>query len=120
MSWHGTERRHRDDPDRNQLRRRDDLRSVQEELEDVQNELEGLKRLPMALAKLTGLVERIEKQVDRLMDNMLTRFDGLDGKVDKWSSMKTLAGYIAAILVPILVALIGGYFALKAGLRQAK
>lgn len=89
------------------LQTRDDLRETHERLEDAENRIQVFEGLLGAVATLDG-------KVDVLMD--LCR--GLDGKTDKLSSLKTAVQFAAVVVVPILVALIGGYFLLRSSVPQ--
>jgi len=68
------------------------------------------------LGELGGRLAAIETQVGRLLD----RADAAPAvaPADPHSGVKTAVTFVAAVVVPILVAVLGGYFALKgAGLR---
>lgn len=92
--------------DKNRVERKVD--ELVERVEDLENERETIKHLPHAFAKLAGTV-------DTLKDLIIERFDRVDGGVEKATSLKTAIQFAAVLLLPILLALIGGYFTLKAG-----
>jgi hypothetical protein len=134
VSWPDEERRTSDDPDTGQRRRTTDIdgppspRELEralarheteaqvwrarygERMEDAENRLSILdgRNLPGGV----GLLERMAAMQSSL-DTLIRLTQGIDGKTDRFASFKTLAAYIAAVLVPILLALIGGYVALR-------
>jgi hypothetical protein len=82
-------------------------------VEELEEERERLKRLPDAVARLEGALGALTRVVN-------SRFDSVDQGVanakpgrDFW--LKLILGGV----VPVLVALITGYFLLKAGLAQS-
>lgn len=94
----------------------DDLRkkveALAQEVDDLREQQERLTTLPDAVAKLHGTVETLQALV-------MSRFDRVDGGVEKAASIRTAITFASVVIVPILVAIIGGYFALKAGLASA-
>lgn len=90
----------------------DDLRQeilgLKEHVEDQDAELERLRGLPEAIAELKGVISNLQQLV-------LTRFDTVDKGVERASSLKTAVQFAAVIVVPVVIAIIGGYFALRAG-----
>jgi hypothetical protein len=117
--YDGVERRddaqHYDGPERRRFLRRmtdDELQGVvhdlAERVETLEEERDRLKLLPDAVAELKGAVQTLSGLVT-------LRFDGLQGPVEKAASVKTAVQFAAIVLVPIIVALLGGYFALRAG-----
>lgn len=85
---------------------------LRERIEDLEDEREAIKELPQAVAELHGAVGVLQSLVT-------SRFDGIEPKVDKAASLRTALQFAAVVIVPVLVALIGGYFALKAGLASS-
>jgi len=68
------------------------------------------------LGELGGRLAALETQVGRLLDHADAAPAAVP--VDPHSGVKTAVTFVAAVVVPILVAVLGGYFALKgAGLR---
>jgi hypothetical protein len=88
-----------------------EIRELKERVEDLENEREAIKQLPHAVAELHGAV-------DTLRDIVIGKLDTIGGSVERVSSIKTAIQFAALVIVPILVALIGGYFALKAGVHE--
>lgn len=80
-------------------------------VEELQEEHDRLRQLPDAVARLEGAVQTLSSMVTN-------RFDGIQAPVEKAASVKTAIQFAAVVLVPILVALIGGYVALKAGVDK--
>ena len=66
------------------------------------------------VGELRGRLGALEAQVGHLAE----RLDAPAPTPDPHSGLKTAVTFVAAVIVPILVALLGGYFALRgAGLR---
>lgn len=66
--------------------------------------------------KADALAEQLsdlKEVLSELREEINTRFDRVDGSTDKISSFKTAMQFASIIIVPVLLALIGGYFALK-------
>jgi SNF family Na+-dependent transporter len=103
----------------------DEIREIRDRLEDVENWVEALRLLPermsevkgqtsRELGELTGKLEALSAQINAMMTTMNTRFNGVDKGVEKVASFKTAVTFASVVLVPIVVALIGGYIALHA------
>lgn len=111
-------------PDTGERRRWEDamryLAHIEERVEDVENELLALKALPTNVAELRGEFNGLVGRVNLLITRMDQRFDSVEGKADRATSLKAFAAYVGAVLVPILVALLGGYFALKANVGSPR
>lgn len=87
-----------------------EVHELREKVEDLENEREALQRLPTAVAELAGAV--------RVLQGLVTsRFDNVDQTIQKAGSVKTAIQFASVVIVPVLVALIGGYFVLKAGVK---
>lgn len=65
-------------------------------------------------------IARLEGTVDTLSKLVLAKLDGVQEGVDKAAGVRSAITYAAIVIVPILVAVIGGYFALKAGVGPGK
>lgn len=87
---------------------RAEVSELSKKVEDLQEESDRLRGLPDAVAELKGTIATLQQLV-------LGRFDQVQAGVDKSSSIKTAIQFAAVLVVPILIAIIGGYFALKAG-----
>lgn len=71
-----------------------------------------LDRFGEALGEIRGRLTALEGQVSRLYN------PSPDKPEDKWAGVKTAVTFMAVVIVPIVVAILGGYFALKgAGLK---
>lgn len=81
---------------------------LKQRVEELEEEREKLRQLPEAVAELKGMVVTLSGMVT-------TRFDGIQPSVEKAASVKTAIQFASVVIVPILLALIGGYFALKSG-----
>lgn len=79
------------------------LDELEERVEDLENEREAIKQLPSQMALLKGAVEVLQALV--LAQSQ---------RVSKATSWTTAVQFAAVVIVPLLVALIGGYFVLKA------
>jgi uncharacterized small protein (DUF1192 family) len=117
MAYDGPERRIRavpHEPDRRGRLTEEDLVEVVHELRErvglLEAEGDRLAKLPDAVAELKGAVQTLSSLV-------ITRFDGIQGPVEKAASLKTAVQFTAIVLVPIIVAIIGGYVALRGGAR---
>lgn len=82
---------------------REDLKEIMGRLDDLENERVAIKSLPDAVARLAG-------QVEVLID-LVT---GGNAKLEKATSFKSAIAFASVVIIPVLVAIIGGYFALKA------
>jgi hypothetical protein len=69
-----------------------------------------------SVGELRGKLAVIEAQIINLTTLVSTRFDGIDVGVERASGIKTAITFASVVIVPILVALLGGYFLLRAGL----
>lgn len=101
------------DADRRNLFRRLSDAEIQDEVHDLRTRVSRLEehsaqvmRLPEAVAELRGALET-------LTDLVTSRFDGIAPGVEKASSVRTAVQFAGAVLVPIIVALIGGYVLIK-------
>lgn len=74
---------------------------------EIEQELEELKT---QLAELRG-------EVKTLTNIFINRSAELKNGIDKTNSIKTVIQFVAVVIVPLLVTLIGGYFALKTGTK---
>lgn len=76
-----------------------------ERVEDLENEREAIKRLPTAVAELHGTVNTLKELV-------LKKLDGISETVTpgRWDTLLKFAQFV---IVPILVALITGWFLYK-------
>lgn len=75
-----------------------------------------MARLDESLGELRGRLGSLETQVAHVLDRMDAQPPPVSN--DPHSGVKTAVTFVAAVIVPILVALLGGYFALRgAGLR---
>lgn len=98
---------------------------LEKQVEKNTDRIEDLEDLAVVTNHLIERVGEIKGKLDLVADQVtahLTRVEkavnGVGTNVDKANSLKTALQFAAVIVVPVLVALIGGYFALKAGLSQ--
>jgi hypothetical protein len=89
-----------------------DLKEILDRIDDLEAEIKRLIELPERLAELRGEVKSLRALV-------INRADSIQSGVDKAANIKTAIQFAAVVLVPILVALIGGYFVLRAGIPSA-
>ncbi|HEX7088680.1 MAG TPA: hypothetical protein VF192_00995 [Longimicrobiales bacterium] len=85
-----------------------------ERVDDLENERAALSRLPQTVWELKGMVATLTGIVNARVDTTVT--NPADPPPEQARTVDTLIKFASLVLVPILVALIGGYFALKAGL----
>lgn len=118
MSWDGPERRHHQRPfdgkERRYVRRMSEaeiqaeVHELRERVERIEENADRLDKLPDAVAKLAGTVE--------VLTEIITgRFDKVDEHVQEATGVKTAITFASVVIVPIILALIGGYIALKTG-----
>jgi hypothetical protein len=70
--------------------------------------------LELLLGELRGRVAALEDRLGRLED----RPSSAPAEHDRFGGVKTAITFVAAVVVPVLVALLGGWFALRsAGLK---
>lgn len=93
----------RDDIERTAREARELAHELAERVGDLENEREAIKNLPTAVAELHGAVTVLRELV-------LERIDGVSSKVDRLAKVEIILKY----LVPLIIALIGGWFAIKA------
>jgi uncharacterized protein YoxC len=86
----------------------EEVHDLRERVEVLESNADRLARLPDAVAELTGTVKTLSTIVTG-------RFDQVDTHVDQVTGVKTAIQFASVVIVPILLALIGGYFALKTG-----
>lgn len=91
---------------------RREVHDLRERVSDLEDETDALKRVPEAVAELTGAVKVLKDLVVKV-DNGATR-------IERASSMKTALQFAAVVIVPILVALLGGYFVIRAGVPSGR
>lgn len=106
-----------DDDRRNIFRRMSDA-ELQEEIHDLRTRVSRLEEVRDQVMKLPEAVSELRGALDVLTDLVTSRFDGMAPAVEKAAGIRTAIQFSAAVLVPILVALIGGYVLLKAGVPR--
>lgn len=85
----------------------DQVEANRRRIEELEEETEALSRVPEAVAELKGAVLTLSGLVNRVSN-------GAD-RIEKANSVKTAIQFAAIVIVPILVALLGGYFVIRAG-----
>lgn len=96
----------------------DERTEIVELRERVGRQAKRIEDLEEAVAGNTGKIDVLLAMVSTLTGTVKERFDSVDGAIDKTGSWKTAIQFAAVIVVPVLIALIGGYFALRAGLPR--
>jgi hypothetical protein len=86
---------------------RREFEQLSERLGDVENEMLALKDLPAAVARNTGSIQTLISLVQ-------AGFDGIGKPLERPTDAKSAIQFAAVVIVPVLVALIGGYFVLQA------
>lgn len=81
-------------------------------LDELQDDVHALRE---EVGELRGAVSELRGAVLTLSRMMSSRFDDVEGGVEKAASIRTAITFASVVIVPILVALIGGYLALRAG-----
>jgi hypothetical protein len=96
------------------------LARLADRVDDLENERDAIKRIPQAVGELKGMTEAIQVQVNSLMTSMTGRFDNVEDGIrratpgwDFWLK------FIIGAIVPVALTIIGGYFALKAGVHDS-
>lgn len=118
MGYDGPERRHRhvpyDGDERRYVRALSDA-ELQEEVHDLRERVGRLEENSDRLAKLPDAVAELTGTVRTLTQLVTGRFDHIDESVEKVTGVKTAITFASVVIVPIIIALLGGYFALKTG-----
>lgn len=83
-----------------------EVRSLAERIADLEEDRDRLKGMPEAVAEIKGMVTALSGMVQ-------SGFKSVGEGVDKAAGVKTAITFAAVVIVPILVAIIGGYFAFK-------
>lgn len=91
---------------------REEVRDLRERVDDLEHEQEALARVPEAVAELKGMVKTLRDVVIKVGDGA--------ARIEKASSMRTALQFAAVVIVPILVALLGGYFVIRAGVPSGR
>lgn len=119
MAYDGPDRRRDgndyDGPERRHYLRRMTDDELQEEVHDLRGRVEALEEVHDRLQKLPDAVAELTGTVKTLTTMVTSRFDHVDQGVDRASGIKTAITFASVVIVPILIALIGGYFALRSG-----
>jgi ribosomal protein L29 len=103
------------DEDRRSTFRRMSDAELQDEIHDLRTRVCRLEEARDQVMKLPEAVSELRGALEVLTDLVTGRFDSLVPAVEKASSLKTAIQFAGVVLVPILVALIGGYVLLKTG-----
>lgn len=103
------------DADRRSMHRRLSDAEIQDEIHDLRTRVGRLEEARDQVMKLPQAVAELRGALEVLTDLVTMRFDGIAPAVEKASSLKTAVQFAAIVLVPILVALIGGYALIKTG-----
>jgi hypothetical protein len=87
-----------------------EVKELRRRVEELEEDRDKLLNLPEALAEVKGMVVTLQGLIT-------SGFDGIKPGIEKASSVKTAITFASVVLVPIIVALIGGYFVLQAGAK---
>lgn len=85
-----------------------------ERIKDLEDIAVVTDRLIERVGELSGKVDVLTTQLTQHLLNLKEAVDHQSTSTDKLASWKTALQFAAAVVVPLLIALIGGYFALKA------
>lgn len=88
------------------------ITSLEWRIEDLENQIEAMKNLPWAVAQLSGMVVSLQEMVAAQVRGDRCELSAED--IPSQSKVKTTIHFLAVVIVPITVAAITGYFALKA------
>jgi phage-related minor tail protein len=103
-----------DDDRRSMFRRLSDA-ELQREVHDLRTRVSRLEEAREQVMKLPEAVSELRGALEVLTDLVTSRFDGITPAVEKASSVRTAIQFAGAVLVPIIVALIGGYVLIRTG-----
>ena len=100
-------------------RLQDRVERIRRDVSKMDNDIDGLRedvaeqngKISTVLLMMQGLTE----SVIHLREDLDKSFKDVNSTVEKASSIKTAIQFASVVIVPILVAVIGGYFALKSG-----
>lgn len=87
-----------------------EVHDLRERVERIEANSDRLSKLPDAVAELSGAVKL-------LTDIVTGGFDKVDQEVQDATGIKTAIQFASVVIVPIILALIGGYFALRTGVE---
>lgn len=88
-----------------------EIHELKERVESLEEDREEIKQIPLAISELKG-------QVNTLHSLLVVKLEGVQSGVEKATSVRTAIQFASVVLVPILVAILGGYFALRAGVTK--
>lgn len=93
---------------------REDVEHLSDTIGDIRDIAEVTDRLIERVGELSGKVDVLTTQLTTHLLNLKSAVDNQSDTTDRLASWKTAAQFASAVVVPLLIALIGGYFALKA------
>jgi hypothetical protein len=88
---------------------------LQLEVYQLRDRLERIEDLSDKVSTVSTSVAELSGTVKTLSQIVTGRFDGLDKGIEAATGVKTAITFASVVIVPIIIALIGGYFALKTG-----
>jgi hypothetical protein len=95
------------------------LNELSNRIDDLENERDSIKAIPMAVGELKGIVEATRDQVNTLMRSMTGRFDNVDSGIERATpGWEWWLKFCIGVIVPLLLAIISGYFLLRAGVQS--
>jgi hypothetical protein len=91
----------------------DEVMRLGEQVDTIETELKALNSLPEQQYEQNEAISAIRGALETLTAIVTARFNQIQPKVEEAAGIKTTIQYMALVLVPILVALLGGYFATR-------
>lgn len=98
--------------DTGERRRREDLSALRARLEDAENRLDILDGDGGLLDQMIAM----KSQIQTILDMTQMYLPTISQKANKATSFWTIVAALTAIIVPIIVVLIAGYFTLKSAI----
>lgn len=94
------------------------VKELCERVEDLENERDAIKELPTAVAMLAGKVDTLRDIVLQGFDPRKKTIETSEGDIEKASSWDVAFKVAVSFILPILLAIISGYFLLKSQIPQ--
>jgi ABC-type transporter Mla subunit MlaD len=91
----------------------DTVQQVCRDLDELRKQDENLRQAVEQLRVHVDTVQDMAIALEAKLDTVIRLSTGINGKAEKLSSFKTFAQFAGAVIVPILVAIIGVYIAIR-------